>query len=242
MSDAKKGASEEAAGGNPFVDGFFWVLLVLAIIGGLKSGISSLGLSFDFLPSLSDIFASIFNTFQIFSVFLSLLFFIGIIYYNHLLGQLLGHGHGHGGHGGGHGGHGHDDHGAHDTHHADSHSVHHTDPVEHAPAPKHVENKRWTNVLNRLASHSEGDWRLAIIEADIILDDMLSRMGYHGEGIGEKLKQVEKSDFATLDEAWEAHKVRNRIAHDGASYKMPHHDAERVIGLYKKVFEEFYFI
>ena len=224
MSDAKKGGGEEHAGGNLFVDGFFWFLLVLVLYTTIKGAFAFLNISFDWLPSATDISATIFNTVQVFSIFISLLFLLGIIYFNFLLGELMHHGHGHG----------HDDHGSHGVHgHA---STGPKDSHGHAP------DKRWQNVLTRLASSNESDWRLAIIESDIILADMLSRMGYHGEGIGEMLKQVEKSDFDTIDEAWEAHKVRNRIAHDGAAYKVSKHEAERVVGLYKKVFEEFYFI
>jgi hypothetical protein len=97
-------------------------------------------------------------------------------------------------------------------------------------------------VQTRLASLNEGDWRLAILEADIILSDMLQKMGLPGEGVAERLKSVDKSSFRTLDDAWEAHKVRNRIAHDGPEFHITHTEAVRVIGLFKKVFEEFYFI
>lgn len=101
---------------------------------------------------------------------------------------------------------------------------------------------RWKTITEHVESENPNDWRHAIMDADIILDDILDRMGYQGESIGEKLKRVEKADFQTIDEAWEAHKIRNIIAHEGSDYSLTHHEAKRVIGLYKKVFEEFYFI
>ena len=67
-------------------------------------------------------------------------------------------------------------------------------------------------------------------------------MEYHGDSIGEKLKKVEKADFKTLDEAWEAHKFRNQIAHEGSTMSVNQYEAKRVVNLYKKVFEEFYYI
>ena len=93
-----------------------------------------------------------------------------------------------------------------------------------------------------LKSHNSSDWRQAIIEADVMLDDMLDKMGYPGVSIGDKLKNIEESDFETLDKAWEAHKVRNRIAHDGGEYKLSYDEVARVIGLYHDVFREFYWI
>lgn len=220
MSDAKKKPAEESHHGNFFVDGIFWVLLFLVVFAGVKGGLSSFGFSFDFLPTLSSLFSTIFNQIQVVSIFVSLLFVVGIIYYNIKLGELMHHGHGHG----------HDDHS-----HGGAHTGHHN-------VSAHSPDKRWPNIQNHLHSHNESDWRLAIIESDIVLDEMLGRMGYVGSTIADKLKMVEKSDFNTIDLAWEAHKIRNRVAHDGTAFKLPQHEAERVVGLYQKVFEEFHFI
>ena len=101
---------------------------------------------------------------------------------------------------------------------------------------------RWRKVLEHVDSQNQNDWRQAIIEADIILEDILSRIGYQGEGSGEKLKSADKADFQTLDQAWEAHKIRNTIAHEGSSFLLSQHEAKRVVNLYKQVFEEFYYI
>ena len=78
------------------------------------------------------------------------------------------------------------------------------------------------------------------MEADIILGEMLEKMGYvKGETIGDKLKTIEKSDFTSLDQAWEAHKIRNMIAHEGTDYILTEREAKRVVGLYEQVFKEF---
>lgn len=100
-------------------------------------------------------------------------------------------------------------------------------------------NQSWERVLKHAGSENESDWRLAILEADIMLDDLLDKMSLPGDTIGDKLKSVEKSDFTTIDSAWEAHKIRNRIAHDGVSFQLNSHETRRVIDLYKQVFEEF---
>lgn len=102
--------------------------------------------------------------------------------------------------------------------------------------------KKWQKILDHVGSKNENDWRQAIIEADIILDDLLSKLGYQGETIGERLKRVDKGDFKTLSQANEAHWVRNRIAHDGSDHPLNQLEAQRVINLYKQVFEEFYHI
>src|SRR3989344_1243229 len=101
---------------------------------------------------------------------------------------------------------------------------------------------KWQKVENLLGMLGESDWRLAIVEADNILADMLQKMGYVGDSIGDKLKAIEPSDFLTLNDAWEAHKIRNRIAHEGTNFRLSHREAQHVIALYKTVFEEFHYI
>jgi len=112
----------------------------------------------------------------------------------------------------------------------------------HEEAALTLENKRWQKVLDLINSPNESDWRLAIIEADTMLHAILTRMQYAGDSIGEMLKGVERSDMKTLNDAWEAHKVRNRIAHEGSAVALSKHEAEHAINLYQRVFEEFHYV
>ena len=105
-----------------------------------------------------------------------------------------------------------------------------------------IKNDKWKIIMEHIESENPNDWRLAILEADIALGEMLDKLGFRGEGIGEQLKSIDKSDFTTIDDAWEAHKIRNSIAHEGASFLITEREAKRVIGLYKKVFEEHIYI
>lgn len=110
--------------------------------------------------------------------------------------------------------------------------------------PTSVENRaqinpKWEKVLVHINSLNENDWKLAIIEADIILEDVLNKLSLPGETMGDKMKAVEKSDFNTIDFAWEAHKIRNQIVHEGSDFILTAHEARRVVGLYQSIFEEF---
>ena len=107
-------------------------------------------------------------------------------------------------------------------------------------APEAAESSpRWRHIEALAGGGSASEWREAIIEADIMLDDMLTRQGYAGEGVGEKPQQVERSDFNTLEDAWEAHKVRNQVAHQGSSFDLSETLAHRTIARYEAVFREF---
>ena len=97
-----------------------------------------------------------------------------------------------------------------------------------------VKNSRWDRALEQLESDNPNDWRLPILEADILLDDVVETMYLPGNTLGERLKSVERSDFTTINEAWEAHKVRNKLAHVGGDYILTQREAKRVVNLYKQ--------
>lgn len=103
-------------------------------------------------------------------------------------------------------------------------------------------NKRWIKTLSYLFSQHAGDWKLAVIEADSMLDELLTQLGFKGETLGDKLKSATQDKFRSLTSAWEVHTIRNRIAHEGVSFELSQHEAKRVITLYEKIFREFGFI
>lgn len=107
---------------------------------------------------------------------------------------------------------------------------------------KDVKNLRWQDVLSHVESDRPNDWKLAIIEADIVLGELLDKLGYAGSTIGEKLKSASPNTFTTINQAWRAHNVRNRIAHEGADFSLSQHEAKQTISEYRMVFEEFDFV
>lgn len=102
-----------------------------------------------------------------------------------------------------------------------------------------VENDRWASVQTHLASENPNDWKLAIIEADVLLGRMLDKAGFAGNTIGEQLKSASTRSFATLDDAWQAHRVRNQIAHGGADFVLTQKIAKETLIQYERVFKEF---
>lgn len=99
-------------------------------------------------------------------------------------------------------------------------------------------NRDWERIIKHLASENPAEWQLAIIEADKLLDELVKTLKPQGENLGERLKSIEPSDFDTLQDAWEAHKVRNQIAHE-SNFTLTRHQVNQTIGHYRRVFEEF---
>ena len=107
------------------------------------------------------------------------------------------------------------------------------------PGAEGAVNPRWLHIETLVSGSTPSEWREAIIEADIVLDDMLTQQGYEGVGVAEKLKSVRPDKFSTLQDAWEAHKVRNQIAHEGSAFTISESLAKRTIARYEAVFREF---
>ena len=105
-------------------------------------------------------------------------------------------------------------------------------------ARKDVALSRWEHVEELMAGLQETDWRQAIIEADIMLDDILKNRGYEGAGLADRLKQLKASSMPSLDAVWDAHRTRNRIAHEGSAFTLEERTAHRTIQAYRSAFVE----
>src|SRR4030042_1066577 len=93
--------------------------------------------------------------------------------------------------------------------------------------------KQWNKLKNRLGLPSEAEHKLAIIEADNLLNEVLAKMGYQGETLGEKLKQLSALKLSNLDRAMEAHKIRNSIVYD-TDYRLSLEQAQKTVEIYEK--------
>jgi hypothetical protein len=101
-----------------------------------------------------------------------------------------------------------------------------------------VENATWKHIRERLLSDNTSDWKLAVIEGDIYMDKLLDNNGFHGDTTGDKLKQITPDRLPSIQIAWEVHKIRNRIAHDGAAFVLTQPEARRLLSYYEIVYTD----
>ncbi len=104
---------------------------------------------------------------------------------------------------------------------------------------KHREliHKNWNKLLERVKSGDERDLRLAIIEADGLVDEVLKEHGHPGNDMGERMKSIHPSEFGNINELWEAHKIRNRLVHE-ADFHLQMDEYKKIISVYHRVLEE----
>lgn len=95
--------------------------------------------------------------------------------------------------------------------------------------------KTWTKIMARLDTGLESEYKLAVIEADSILDDILKRMQYGGASLGERLEKITVATIPNIEAVWGAHKTRNNIVHD-PDYKLSLDEAKKVLDVYVETF------
>lgn len=108
-------------------------------------------------------------------------------------------------------------------------------PRTGAKADKYV--KELDRIRERLERQSEVEDRLAIIEADRLLDGALKDIGYSGKSLAERLQNLKPWHIGNIQDVWDAHKLRNRIVHEPGA-RLSHYDAETAVKIYEKALKD----
>lgn len=98
-------------------------------------------------------------------------------------------------------------------------------------------NQRWDEILARLQKGDEANLKLAVIEADNLMDEILKRMGLPGADMGERLRQIEVQEIKSIDKIWATHKIRNQIVHE-PNFHLTQEEAEAAVGNIEEALKE----
>lgn len=98
-------------------------------------------------------------------------------------------------------------------------------------------NQDWQKILDKLETKKEDNYKFAIIEADKMLDNLLRKLGYQGQTMAEKLKQLDPGDVSALEGVWFGHKLRNKIAHQ-PDIRVTYNDAKSAIEAFESAFRD----
>lgn len=101
----------------------------------------------------------------------------------------------------------------------------------------HNISRQWRGIMNRLEKKSDSEYKLAVIDADMILADIIDKLGFSGKSLGEQLDQITDVTLPSLAKVREAHAVRNDIVHD-PDYKLGLDQAREVLKIYEDAFKE----
>jgi hypothetical protein len=97
--------------------------------------------------------------------------------------------------------------------------------------------KQWQKIKIRLETGIETEYKLAVIEADSMLEDILKGMGFVGETLAERLDKLTDATLPNLAEVLETHRIRNSIVHD-PDYRLTLDDAKTALEVYEKALSD----
>jgi hypothetical protein len=96
---------------------------------------------------------------------------------------------------------------------------------------------KWKKIKERIASGIEAELKLAILEADSLLDQFLKRQGYKGETLEEKLELLTEDILSNINEVKEAIKVKRAIIED-PSYRLSFQEAKKTLSIYERALKD----
>ncbi len=92
--------------------------------------------------------------------------------------------------------------------------------------PKRRVETAWKKTQEHFFAGDDNDLKIAIIQADNLLEESLRFAGVKGNNLGDRLKNLKQTDIPNLEQVWQAHKLRNQIAHE-ANFTLKRDLAER---------------
>ncbi len=72
---------------------------------------------------------------------------------------------------------------------------------------------RWLTIEQSLVRDNEPTYHVAVLNADKLLDQALRERGFKGQTMGDRMKFARET-WSNRDAVWQAHKLRNQIAHE----------------------------
>lgn len=101
------------------------------------------------------------------------------------------------------------------------------------PQEKNKNLKRWEEIATLFSSQDSNNWRIAIIDADTMLEDCMRELGYEGKTMGDMMKSMQGVSW--IQSAWDVHLLRNKIAHEGSRYSLNEREVYRAFRIYQDV-------
>ena len=92
--------------------------------------------------------------------------------------------------------------------------------------------RQWGKIMKRTESGAESDYKLAIIDADDLLAEVLDDRGYDGKNIEESIQKAGKLIAPILDDVLKAHELRNSIVYN-PDYKLTADEAKKALTAYE---------
>jgi hypothetical protein len=98
-----------------------------------------------------------------------------------------------------------------------------------------TEEKLWRKIKDRLLTGQEYEYKMAVIEADNMLSEILKKMEYGSGSDIETLNSLPPMVFPNIEEIKWAHSLNESIAHD-PDFRLSTEDTRKALDAYEKFF------
>ncbi len=100
-----------------------------------------------------------------------------------------------------------------------------------------VFEERWRAILKKASLASPDSLRMAVIEADSLVNDVLGQLGFEGKHMADRLVNLNPDEYRTLNALWRAHRVRNDLVHTPGFFLSPE-DAQKLLSDFEAFLKE----
>ena len=106
-----------------------------------------------------------------------------------------------------------------------------------APVHNPAVLKHWTDIVKRANTGTPENLRWAVMEADALVDMVLKERQTLGDTMADRLANFRREDYKTVDKLWDAHRLRNDIAHT-PGFRMTSRQAEKALLSFRDFLKE----
>ncbi len=101
------------------------------------------------------------------------------------------------------------------------------------PYGMRVFTKPWLKIMKKLKTEKESEYKLAVVEADSMINNAFEKAGYGGENLKEKIEKLSPSVFFNKENLLKAHNIRNEII-SNTDFKLELDQAQKLLGVYER--------
>ena len=95
---------------------------------------------------------------------------------------------------------------------------------------------KWLAIEQSIVKDNEPSYHLAVMNADKLLDQAMRDLGIKGQTMGDRLK-FSKERWSNRNNLWNAHKLRNQIAHE-PDVRVSYNDARVALSGFKQALKD----
>lgn len=97
--------------------------------------------------------------------------------------------------------------------------------------------RAWKKIMKQIKTGDVESWKVAVLEADKIFDEILKMSGYRGETVHERFSQLPQEAISNRDKIVASHEIRDKILTE-PDFALSNDEALTLLRHYQRAFKE----